>query len=407
MIKKFVSTFTLAPDAVNHILLTKIKQEQATILPNEKNRQQVLDAQRLSLPNKANVVSLFSGAGGLDLGLEMAGLLTEIGQPAFDNIRNNQLDYFKNRSKSLFNLIYSNDIFKEASQTYQTNFNQAIVQDTTDIRKVAQFPNCQVMVGGFPCPGFSVAGPRLIDDPRNFLYVHFIRALVQTQPDFFVAENVKGLLTLASGQVFSQIVEDFESAGYSVKAKLVNSRDYGVPELRERVILVGTHKENVLKRYHWEYNFPDPEYGENGQKHAFVTLRDAISDLPVHPDDVFTGGFSPIYLSRNRKKTWEEQSFTIQASGRQAPLWPGGDGQVKVDRNNWKLVGFNRRLSVREVARIQTFPDWFSFSKGNSIKSSLNNQLDHQYRQIGNAVPVQLAMELMLPLAQFFKDTIH
>ncbi len=170
-------------------------------------------------------------------------------------------------------------------------------------------------------------------------------------------------MTLAKGEVFRQVVQDFASAGYDVQAHLVNSRDYGVPQLRERVILIGTHKDKIKDNYDWSYNLPDPTHGEN--KIPFVTLRDAIGDLPTDPEDVYDGGFSSMYMSRNRKKGWDEQSFTIQASGRQAPMWPGGKPMVKVEKDLWRFSGeINRRLSVREVARIQTFPDWFSFSDG-------------------------------------------
>ena len=112
------------------------------------------------------------------------------------------------------------------------------------------------MIGGFPCPGFSEAGPRLVDDPRNFLYIHFIRALIQTQPEFFVAENVKGMMTLGHGEVLNQIVADFAAAGYTVTPHLVNARDYGVPQSRERVFLIGVHKEKIEnKTYTYEeYN---------------------------------------------------------------------------------------------------------------------------------------------------------
>src|SRR5699024_1715072 len=142
------------------------------------------------------------------------------------------------RHESIFHTIYSNDTFKEANESYSLNF-PPVFQQTKDIRKVKSFPKADLVLGGFPCPGFSDAGPRLIDDERNFLYIHFIRCLLQSKPFAFIAENVKGMMTLGKGEVLKQIVQDFESAGYKVEFKLVNARDYGVPQTRERVFIVG------------------------------------------------------------------------------------------------------------------------------------------------------------------------
>ena len=125
-----------------------------------------------------------------------------------------------------------------------------------DIRKVSHFPKCQNHDWRLSCPGFSEAGPRLVDDPRNFLYIHFIRALIQTQPEFFVAENVKGMMTLGHGEVLNQIVADFAAAGYTVTPHLVNARDYGVPQSRERVFLIGVHKEKIENKYGFYYQLP-------------------------------------------------------------------------------------------------------------------------------------------------------
>lgn len=308
-------------------------------------------------------------------------------------------------------------MFVEANETYKKNFPPNIIQHQKDIRKVAHFPNNELTVGGFPCPGFSEAGPRLIDDERNFLYIHFIRELMQTQPAFFVAENVKGMMTLGKGEVLKQIIEDFSSAGYTVTAHLVNARDYGVPQSRERVFLVGVHKEKIEKKYGYRYELPTPTHGDGteinllAEKQPWVTLRDAISDLEDNPGEYFEGSYSTIYMSRNRKKSWEEQSFTIQASGRQAPQHPAGEPMTKYkDKENhtrWKFNGEkNRRLSVKEISRIQTFPDWFEFSAGSPIgksgkEISRNAQIDKIYKQVGNAVPVLLARAIIQPIADF------
>ena len=210
------------------------------------------------------------------------------------------------------------------------------------------------------------------------------------------------MLTLGKGEVFRQIKQDFEAAGYHVYHKLVNARDYGVPQIRERVFLVG-----VREDIDFVYEFPKLTHGEGSFLKPYVTLREAIGDLEENPGDYYTGSYSTIYMSRNRKKSWDEQSFTIQASGRQAPIHPAGLPMKKVGKDKWIFPDGeenNRRLSVKEIARIQTFPDWYQFSDGGTVRISKNGRLDKIYKQIGNAVPVQLARAIARPIAQWFYE---
>lgn len=277
--------------------------------------------------------------------------------------------------------------------------------DKSDIRKIKEFPKADIVLGGFPCPGFSEAGPRLVDDKRNFLYLHFIRCLMQSKPKIFVAENVKGMMTLGKGEVFKQIIQDFAAAGYTIYHKLLNSAEYGVPQIRERVILVG-----VRNDIDFEYVHPEAThgYGVEGLKEV-VTLRDAIGDLEDDPGDYFTGSYSTIFMSRNRKKLWSQPSFTIQASGRQAPIHPAGEPMVNVGKDKYIFSDGeenNRRLSAKEIARIQTFPDWYEFSRGTSNRND-NAKLDLVYKQIGNAVPVRLALAVAEPIAEFVKAQLE
>lgn len=353
--------------------------------------------------NKFNLLSLFSGCGGLDLGFEMAGLKVVMGEETMEAAMKDKKIFDKNIENNVFNTIYVNDIFDEARETYENNAGRYIYMDKSDIRKIKEFPKADIVLGGFPCPGFSEAGPRLVDDKRNFLYLHFIRCLMQSKPKIFVAENVKGMMTLGKGEVFKQIVQDFAAAGYKVYHKLLNSAEYGVPQIRERVILVG-----VRNDINFKYKHPEPTHGYGVERlKEVVTLRDAIGDLESNPGDYFTGSYSTIFMSRNRKKKWSDPSFTIQASGRQAPIHPGGAPMEKTGKDKYVFSDGeenNRRLSVKEIARIQTFPDWYEFSRGQNAKKNENAKLDLVYKQIGNAVPVRLAMAVAEPIAEWVKD---
>lgn len=399
--KKFKPTPHYTQNEVKDILAEKIQEEVDQIIdePNDFTEDDLIYK-----TNKANVLSLFSGAGGLDLGLELAGLDATLGIEKTNDAYRSKETFDSMRTKSIFHHVYANDIFEEALETYENNFPDSVYIHNKNIRKVRLFPQeADIIVGGPPCPGFSAAGPRLVDDPRNFLYLHYIRALMQVQPKFFVMENVKGMLTLGKGEAFEQIKQDFEAAGYRVYSKLLNSRDYGVAQIRERVFLVG-----VREDIDFEYVFPEQTHGEGLLYKPYVTLKEAIGDLEEKPGPYFTGSYSSIFMSRNRKKNWNDQSFTIQASGRQAPIHPGGLPMEKLEKNKWVFPDGeknNRRLSVKEISRIQSFPDFFEFSDGSSKKEiSVNGHLNKVYKQIGNAVPVELARAVVRPIAEWLAN---
>lgn len=320
---------------------------------------------------KVSVVSLFCGAGGLDLGIELAGIETGLGQQVD---LNNELEFKSTRKHNIFHTVYALDNGKEQISTYSKHFKETVAQQL-DIRRLKEFPYADLYTFGFPCPGFSSAGPRLVDDKRNFLYIHCCRALLEAQPKIFVAENVPGMLSLGGGKVFSQIKEDFEATGYKVYAHLLNAEDYGVPQLRSRVILVG-----VRNDLDFVYKEPEKTYGPGLT--PYVTLRDSIKDLESDPGMYYEGTYSSRYMGRNRKKSWDDQSFTIQASARQSPMHPGGNPMIKVGKEQWEFANgeaFERRLSTKEAARIQTFPDWFTFEYGNDNVSH-NTKVDKVFK---------------------------
>ena len=291
-------------------------------------------------------ISLFCGAGGLDIGFEEAG----------------------------FKTIWANDFDKDACATYRTWSDAEVV--CGDISKIdaADIPDADIMLGGFPCQGFSLSGPRKIDDSRNKLYKEYVRIVKAKKPLMFLGENVKGLLTMGGGDVIAAIVEDFARCGYDVYYKLLNARDYGVPEDRERVIIVGFRHDLGIKAF----AFPPA-------RRYRVTMRDVLSALPdARPEDICTAPYSSRYMSRNRKRGWDEVSYTIPAMAKQVPLWPGSEDMTKIDKDLWEFGSDTRRLSWREAAAIQTFPAELTFA----------GDLTSKYKQIGNAVPVKLAAVL-------------
>ena len=244
-------------------------------------------------------VSLFCGAGGLDMGFDRAG----------------------------FRTIWANDFDADACKTHQ-NWSKANVV-CGDISKVdyATIPVSDVMLGGFPCQGFSLSGPRKIDDSRNVLYKHYVKLVRQNKPLAFIGENVKGLLTMGGGQIIDAIVADFAECGYDVFYKLVNAKNFGVPQDRERVIIIGFRKDLGVK----DFDLPET----NGET---MILGEAIGSMPeAKPEDVCNAPYSSRYMSRNRKRGWDDVAYTVPAMAKQVTLWPGSPDMEKVDKDLWKF----------------------------------------------------------------------
>ena len=322
------------------------------------------------------ISSFFTGAGGLDLGFKKAGA----------------------------QILYANEYDKSIWATFEANFTKKsnTFLDKRSITEVDanDVPDCDGIIGGPPCQSWSEAGAlRGIEDKRGQLFYDFIRILKAKQPMFFLAENVSGMLASRHDDALKGIIQLFEESGYLVSYKLLNVSDFGVPQDRKRVIFVGYRKDLGIKFEH-----PEPITPSDDQK---KTLKDAINDLKdnalpgrdknysnhgqckVPNHEFMIGGFSTMYMSRNRVRAWDDQSFTIQAGGRHAPIHPQAPEMEFVEKNKRIFVPgkekLYRRLSVRECARIQTFPDDFIFEYDNIADG---------YKMIGNAVPVDFAKVL-------------
>lgn len=322
------------------------------------------------------VISLFSGCGGLDLGFEKAG----------------------------FEIPIANEFDKTIWDTFKANHpNTKLIEG--DIRNIneADFPNeIDGIIGGPPCQSWSEAGSlKGINDARGKLFYEYIRILRDKKPKFFLAENVSGMLANRHSEAVQNIIQMFKDCGYDVSLTLVNAKDYGVAQERKRVFYIGFREDLNIK-----FDFPKGSTEDDKKK---ITLKDIIWDLkdtavPAAPknkhnekainnNEYFTGAYSPIFMSRNRVKQWDQQGFTVQASGRQCQLHPQAPKMEKVGLNKCQFVPgqehLYRRMTVREVARVQGFPDTFKF---------IYKDVDTGYKMIGNAVPVNLAYEIAVAI---------
>ncbi len=332
-----------------------------------------------------NVISLFSGCGGLDLGFERAG----------------------------FHIPVANEFDPTIFETFKVNHpNTHLVEgDVRQITKedIAPYISGEVdgIIGGPPCQSWSEAGSlKGIEDARGQLFYDYIRILKEFRPKFFLAENVSGMLANRHNEAVQNIIGLFEEAGYDVSLTMVNAKDYGVAEERKRVFYIGFRKDLGIN-----FVFPKGSTDDDDKK---ITLRDTIWDLQetavpagdknyhnpeaINNNEYFTGAYSPIFMSRNRVKSWDDQAFTVQASGRQCQLHPQAPKMVKFDKNDCRFVigseHLYRRMTIREVARVQGFPDDFQF-----IYKETNNA----YKMIGNAVPVNLAYEIATAIRMFLQ----
>lgn len=310
-------------------------------------------------------VDLFCGAGGLSKGLEMAGLQGICGL----------------------------DFFKEACMTYNRNFshpfingdireekNKTLFYET--VRKQLNGKRLNIVAGGFPCQGFSMAGNRIVDDPRNSLYKELIEIVKELKPDFVVCENVKGLRTMLGGLVEKKILSDFKEIGYKMNVATLCAADYYTPQKRERVIFIGNRigKQNI---------HPKPLISSK----EYITTGQAIADLMNHPVDESFNHVPTKHREDMARKIMETPEGKSLYKG-YSDAWkkcPWNEPSCTIKENHGGVnlhPKLPRVLTAREMARLQSFPDDFIF------EGTKNKQLV----QIGNAVPPLLGKAIGLAI---------
>ncbi|QOY94735.1 DNA (cytosine-5-)-methyltransferase [Massilia sp. UMI-21] len=297
-----------------------------------------------------DAVSLFSGCGGSDLGLHTNG----------------------------FSMLMANDILPKAAETYRHN-----LPDTDfrlgDVSLIKNFPKAQLLVGCYPCQGFSQGGARQTDRSINFLYREFDRALRQIKPKAFIVENVSGMTHSNYSHLLNNQIRRFRSAGYLVNYSVLNAANYGVAQERRRIFIVGIRSDFGIR-----YEFPAPTHGPNALN-PYVSQADAIGHLPAWPVGKFwEENFHWYYMSRDRRREWNLPSKTIVSNARHMPLYPGSPVLEKVQEDEWRFSSNEpaRRLSFEEAQLLQGFPQTFSFPETVGLRD--------RYKVIGNAVPPPL-----------------
>lgn len=317
------------------------------------------------------VVSLFSGCGGLDLGFTG-------GFKFLDTV-------YEQRN---FDLIWANDIDKNACYTFQSNLEKPII--CGDIRDIldGKYPtlsstklpeSADVVTGGFPCQDFSLAGKRRgFDSKRGTLYKSMVEVVRKLKPALFLAENVKGLLSMNNGQAIETIKNDFAAIGYDVEYKLFHVADYGVPQNRQRVIIIGTNIAKGLPKF----EFPKPIYPQG----EWLTLEKVIGDL----EDSSEGLIENHYWSKAKMFEGTQGNTAVSRNKIGPTMRAEHHGNIEWHWNK------QRRLSAREAARIQTFPDNFIFYPSTSSA----------YKQIGNAVPPVFGWHLATAIELFLENNL-
>ncbi len=318
------------------------------------------------MKDKLKYIDLFSGSGGFSLGFDNKG----------------------------FQNVFSIDIEPSFCDTYKFNFpkHQLVEKDIcnlsdSEIFNLKEFEEIDVVIGGPPCQGFSMAGNigrKFIEDPRNKLFKEFVRVVQVIKPKFFVLENVARLYNHNKGETRKEIIKDFQNIGYKVDCKILNSADYGVPQVRKRVIFIGTkHNQEII--------FPEKSVKE------YLTVKDVLDCYPI----LESGEKStiPNHIAMNHSKQMLEKMKFVKDGGSREEIpvnirpksgdirkyirYKSDEPSVCVTGDMRKIFHYeqNRALTVRELAKLQSYPDNFVF-KGSKIS---------QQQQVGNSVPPKMA----------------
>lgn len=331
------------------------------------------------MAGRYKIVDLFAGVGGLSMGFDDNG----------------------------FSTVMANDFDKDAANTFKLNHPKVKFIDG-DIAKIDKKlirdtlgdTSVDVLMGGIPCQSFSMAGRRIrrgidnSEDPRHFLYKEYFRVLDILKPKIAVIENVKGILSSHNGEIIKEILFSFEDRGYQANYKLLDASDYGVPQARQRVVIIANriNEENVFPAKHKEK----------------MPVGDALKDIPDtlanHEKRYLTGKTLDRVKLIQPGQNWTNLPLDMQTksihSGAYGRIDPKKPSKTLTTRFDTPSVGYvthpveNRTLTVREGARIQTFPDTFVFT-GPRMQ---------QYKQVGNAVPVKLGYEISKGIKKMLDD---
>lgn len=342
--------------------------EEPLMLEFEKRKSWVHQGEK-EIVNKLKVISLFSGSGGLDLGFLATGK---------------------------FEIIFANDFNYSACETYAHNIGNHIMCE--DISKLKKIPNADIIIGGPPCQGFSTANPsRSFDDPRNQLFKEYSRIIKDVKPKLFLMENVSGMVTMEKGNVFKLIKKELSSCGYTLYDSLLNAKDYGVPQSRRRMIIIGVRNDINAK-----FEFPKPTHNEEN----YVTVGATIIDKPIpktNPNHKVSN-ITDLNLKRvehipeggSMKDCPQNLQNNSDLNRAMRRLHSNKESYTIVYNNcdHYYHPTENRRITIREMARLQGYPDDYIFLGSKSEQS----------RQVGNSVPVGLGKAVAKSIFNFLNN---
>lgn len=312
---------------------------------------------------KPRAISLFSGCGGSDVALRKCG----------------------------FEIVWANDIWDVACETYRANFQNAQIHEG-DIANFSEFPDADLLVGCYPCQGYSQGGRRDANESINFLYREFDRVLRIVMPKAFVVENVNGMTYGRNMLLLCNQLYRYRMAGYRVSWRVLDAKDYGVAQTRRRVFIVGIRSDIGA-----DYEFPKPTHGP-GRAKGYATQREVIGGLPAWPEGEFcTEPLHWYYLSRNRRRPWGQPSPCVIGHWRHVPLHPSSPALHRIHTDKWVFRSNRRarRLSFMECAALQGFPRTFAWKHGT---------VRDRFQMIGNAVPPPVFRAVLEQMRRLWRD---